>query len=177
MLNKTLLVYASVFTVQIVSANLIAIDPFAGAFNEGPLAGVQIEGFIEVDTNGLLSGTADTLPTTLGDGDLVDFGVQFETAEIVFFDLFDDLDPLATFDMDQVVGIDYFGTNFDGDNLNIFYDGFAEDALTGITVQYESFNGEISTGTLDLPTAVPEPATMALFLGFIGLGFAYLRRL
>lgn len=155
------------------------IQNFTGSFTDGDLSGFSIEAFIEIEDNGLLSGTADTNPLTLDDGELVDLGFDIlDTGDnpFTFFDLFDDLEPLASFDDGTFVGLDYFGENFDGDQLNIFYDAFAEDAASGISVVFEDFNGNLSNGTLNLPTNVPEPSTYAAIFGLAALGFAAFRR-
>jgi hypothetical protein len=152
---------------------------FTGSFTDGLLAGYTVDAFIEIEDNGLLSGTADTSIITTGDGDLLDLGFDiFDTGDnfFSFFDLFDDLEPLASFESGTFVGLDYFGTNFDGDQLNVFYDAFAEDASSGITVVFEDFNGNISNGTLNLPTNVPEPSTYAAIFGLVALAFAACRR-
>jgi hypothetical protein len=175
-MKTNIAILATLASTALASANLISIDPLEGGFTDGPLASFTITGFIEVDDRGLISGTADTNPLTLGDGDFLDFMIEIETGAGIFFDLFDDLDPLATFDNGQIVGIDYVGENLDGDRLNVFYDAFATDELSGILVQYESFAGDISTGTLALPVGVPEPSTYAALLGALALGVVAWRR-
>ena len=102
--------------------------------------------------------------------------IEPEPGDLIFFDLFDDLDPLANFDNGQFTGLDYQGTNLDGDLLDVFYDAFALDAASGILVTYESFGGDVSTGTLDLPTNVPEPSSFALLLGVAATSSVLLRR-
>ncbi|NBB80011.1 MAG: PEP-CTERM sorting domain-containing protein [Verrucomicrobia bacterium] len=169
---------AGLITAGSLQASLISVN-FTGEFTSGSLLGTSITGFIDIEDNGLFSGTADTDPLTNPDGDLVDLGFEFEPTpgDLIFFDLFDDLDPLANFSDGEFTGLDYFGTNLDGDILNVFYDAFAPDAATGILVNYESFSGDVSTGTLDLPTNVPEPGTYGLLLGLaVGTGVLLRRR-
>lgn len=158
-------------------ASLISLN-FTGEFTSGSLSGTTIDAFIEIEDNGLLSGTADTDPLTGPDGSLDDLSFEFEPTpgNTIFFDLFDDLDPLANFSNGQFTGLDFVGNNIDGDLLNVFFDAFAEDAASGIFVEFESFSGDVSTGTLDLPTNVPEPSSYALLIGIAATGCVMLRR-
>jgi len=173
---KTILLSSCLLTGGL-HAGLIQLA-FTGEFTTGPLTGTPIDAFIQIEDNGLVSGTADTNPLTNPDGDLLDLFFEFEPTpgDFVFFDLFDDLEPLATFDNGQFTGLDYVGTNFDGDLLDVFYDAFAADAASGIFLQFESFSGDVSTGTLDLPTGVPEPRSYALLAGIVTVGCVLLRR-
>lgn len=169
---------AALLTSQAQAATII-LDPIEGEFTSGALTGITLTAFIEIEDNGLFSGTADTSPLTTGDGDFIDFGVEIDDTFLIFFDLFDDLDPLASFEDGALVGLDYFGTNLDGEQLNIFYDAFAEDENSGISVSFDDGFGNISLGTLDLPVnagVIPEPSTYALFAGLATLGFVAYRR-
>jgi hypothetical protein len=172
---------ATLATLALITKSSFAViftESFTGSFTSGNLTGITINGFIEIDDKGLFSGTADTNPLTTGDGSLLDLSFDFGDGlgDTIFFDLFDDLEPLATFSGQSFVGLDYFGNNFNGEQLDILYDAFAEDALSGISVVFEDFGGNISRGTLNLPTAVPEPSTYAAILGALALGVTVLRR-
>jgi len=173
---KTIL-FSSCLLTGSLQASLISLN-FTGEFTSGSLTGTAINAFIEIEDNGLTSGTADTNPLSNPDGGLLDLSFEFEPTpgDFVFFDLFDDLEPLANFDNGQFTGLDYVGTNFDGDLLDVFYDAFAADAASGIFVQFETFGGDVSTGTLDLPTAVPEPGSYALLVSIATAGCVLLRR-
>ncbi|WP_309383361.1 PEP-CTERM sorting domain-containing protein [Cerasicoccus frondis] len=174
---KNILFLASAALVApMATAGLIQLDSITGSFNSGPLSGTEISGFIVVEDNGMTAGTADTNPLTINDGVIDDLGFQFTAGELVYFDLFDDLDPFITFDMGMITGIDYFGSNFNGEFLDITYDAYQPDIFSGIAIQFEDSEGNISTGTLSLPVNVPEPTTYALVLGLAMLTFARLRK-
>lgn len=177
-MKKTIAIAALAATAQSAFA-FTFFTPFTGMFTEGDLTGYTIDAFIEIEDNGLFSGTADTNPMTLGDGDLFDLGftINDEMGDFfTFFDLFDDLEPLATFEDQSFTGLDYFATNFDTQQLNVIYDAYAADAASGILVTFTDASGNISTGTLDLPTAVPEPSAFAALAGVLALGCAAARR-
>ena len=175
-MKNILLLASAALVAPLASAGIITLDPIAGSFTTGPLAGIDISGFIVVNDNGATTGTADTNPLTTGDGSIDDMGWQFNAGGLVFFDLFDDLDPFITFDMGMITGIDYFGSNLNGEFLDITYDAYQPDLSKAIAVQFEDSNGNISTGTLALPVNVPEPTTYALIAGFGVLTLAYVRR-
>lgn len=160
------------------SAAIISIDPLTGVFTDGPLASTPISGFLEIEDNGLASGTADTNPLTTGDGTFVDFGLEFTffDDELVHFQLFDDLDPLATFAGGQLTGLDYFGQHFQGYFLDVTYDGFQPDVASALQVSFEDASGNISTGTLNLPVNIPEPSTYAAMIGLVCAIMAWRRR-
>ncbi|WP_309399346.1 PEP-CTERM sorting domain-containing protein [Cerasicoccus maritimus] len=175
-MKNILLLAAAALAAPLASAGLLQLDPITGSFDTGPLAGTGITGFIVVEDNGLTSGTADTNPLTINDGTIEDLGFQFTTTELVYFDLYDDLDPFITYDMGMITGIDYFGSSFDGSFLDITYDAYQPDLASGIAIQFEDSLGNISTGTLSLPVNVPEPSTYALMVGLATLTLAYVRR-
>ncbi|MEO0796935.1 MAG: PEP-CTERM sorting domain-containing protein [Verrucomicrobiota bacterium] len=176
MKKSLILVTAAFASMQTLSAGLLQLDNITGMFTDGPLTGTSIEGFIEVEDNGLITGTADTTPLTMGDGVIVDLGFEFSTPDLVFFDLFDDLDPFITFSNGQITGIDYFGSNLDGEFLDVTYDAFQPDLASGIAIQFEDALGNVSTGVLDLPVNVPEPSTYALIAGVSALVVLRMRR-
>jgi len=159
------------------SAVLVDLDPIEGTFTEGPLSGLAIEGSIEIETNGFESGIADTELPAL-EGEIINFNFTVDPfGTPIFFELFDDSGfPTVTFSNNEIVGFDYAGVNGDGDSLNLFYDAFASDADTGIYVEFVSFEGDASYGTLNLPTNVPEPSTYALLFGSAALALAFVRR-
>lgn len=171
---KKLITFAALALLTHSSYAILITQNFTGSFTTGSLSGQTINAFIEIDDMGLISGTADTNPLTIGDGSFDDLGFTFSGG--IFFDLFDDLEPLATFSNQTFVGLDYFGTNLDGEQLDVFYDAFAEDAASGINLIFDDGSGNLSTGTLNLPTAVPEPSTYGLIFGMLALGFSIMRR-
>jgi hypothetical protein len=177
-MKKLVFTAALVIAAQGAHAFLINQD-FSGVFTDGDLSGYSIEAYIEIEDNSLLSGTADTDPSTLGDGDLFDFGFEiYDLGGNYFTDfvLFDDVAPLASFENETFVGLDFFGTNYNGEQLNVFYDAFALDAASGISVVFEDFSGNISNATLNLPTNVPEPSSYAALFGIAALVIAVARR-
>ena len=178
-----LLIPVAVLFAQSAFGQMFSLN-FTGEFIDGVLNNHTIEGFIEIDTDGQSSGTADIEITTSGP-ELFDFSIEIldpSDGFVTSFDLFDDLSPLADFDTiapatePSVVGMDYFGTNFLGEQLNLFYDAFASDAASGISVVFDDGVGGISNGTLDLATAVPEPNAFGLLLGLGALVGVLTRR-
>lgn len=181
----TLLALAGVASTA--SADRIILDDFFGEFTFGPLSGSLLEGYVEIEDNGLPQGTADLEPLTpnTANGEIIsmDFIIADSDDNVITADEitsvfleFDDLMPLVTFSDDQIVGIDYFGTNSDGDQLNVFYDFFAPTQDEAISVEFAPFGGgETSTGTLDLQV-VPEPEQIGLGFGLALLGLALWKR-
>ena len=186
-MKNTLIVAALLSGAQILSAQSF-IEAFSGVFEDGALDGFQIEGFIEIDTDSQVAGTADLS----GVGPQIEF---FEFlilnpnlaapnnvfSEFLEFDSIND-DALATFDtiapatQAQVTTFDFLGTNIEGETLDFFYDAFADSPATAFAVSFNDGFGNISNATLDLPTAVPEPSAFALLLGAVALGLGATRR-
>jgi hypothetical protein len=154
---------------SVASADLITLTTIVGQMTSGPLSGQSIEAFIEIEDNGFVSGLATTAITPL-EGEIVALEFNLGTSGLFFFNEFDDPFAFVTFDnattsSTPIVGIDYAGTNLNGDSLNIVYDAFAATPAQAYSVEFVSFSGDTSTGTFDsavLPVNVPEPATVGL---------------